>query len=196
MVNLFSPIGAKLGWEPLPTDSDLTKSLRALVMGRLVSHGDATAVSEALVRFQRLLVDRKSTPLDLQSILFRAAMRAQPDKAFPEIVNLYKTGTTPEEKIKAIVGLSSANDRATAERYDSPSTLPLFLLLFPLPSLNPLLAWLPTPSPLRSALRIFTMSSPPSTAPRMDVWSAGRPSRLACTSHLIPRPEVRSGQAM
>eukprot|EP01125_Pyxidicula_operculata_P001519 TRINITY_DN11382_c0_g1_i1.p1 TRINITY_DN11382_c0_g1~~TRINITY_DN11382_c0_g1_i1.p1 ORF type:complete len:861 (-),score=234.44 TRINITY_DN11382_c0_g1_i1:165-2747(-) len=107
ILNLYKKIGS-LGWDPVPGEKDLNKILRAVVLGQLGDHGDQAVIDEAKKRFAAFIKDRSTLSSDLAGVVFKLVMRNGGETEYNQMLEIYKTATQPEERIRALRSLGLA----------------------------------------------------------------------------------------
>ncbi len=107
VMELIGPTLERLGWDPHPNDSDLTRQLRGLMLGaagRLACHPDYVAGS--VDRFEQWLSDPRTVdPEVAQASLYTVA--AHSDHAtYQRLFSLYEATDAPQEKLRFLRSLT------------------------------------------------------------------------------------------
>ncbi len=114
--SLFSNIGAKLGWDAKPGESDLNALLRSVVLSKLASNGDEATIAEAKKRFDAFLVSEANLAVDLRGTVFAAIGRFGSDEQYDALLNAFTKVEMQEEKIRVLLGLSVTSDAKRLEK--------------------------------------------------------------------------------
>jgi aminopeptidase N len=125
IVALFTPIGAKLGWDTKDDDSHNTTQLRALVFAMLGSvGGDAATAAEGRRRFQTFIADPTASPTtlapDLRSLCYKLSVNNTDEKAattaFDQLESLMLSTELSEEKRRCLLAMGASPHAALIER--------------------------------------------------------------------------------
>jgi puromycin-sensitive aminopeptidase len=107
---LFEPQLARLGWDALDSDGQLTAQLRAIVISALGGFGDDKAVrAEAIRRYEAGNLDGDLA----QSILRVVATQDRPGD-YEAFLEKYRTAATPQEQMRYLIAFGSFNDESVA----------------------------------------------------------------------------------
>jgi puromycin-sensitive aminopeptidase len=103
----LSGLQARLGWDPQPGENERVRELRGMVLGTLGVLGDDSAVQrEAVLRYQRYLVDRSSIDPNLAPALV-GILAAQGDATrYEEFWNAFKAAKNPQEEQRYLFALA------------------------------------------------------------------------------------------
>ena len=74
-LDLFCPIGRKLGWKPQPGEGCLDAMLRTTVLRQLVLFDDEQTLIESKEMFDAFMTDQSSVDPDVRSPMFRGYVR-------------------------------------------------------------------------------------------------------------------------
>jgi puromycin-sensitive aminopeptidase len=95
----LGPIYQKLGWQPKPTDTTSTVSLRAVVLGLLAALGDADVVATCI----RLVTEASSTiPPDYRTFVYQTYVAHGGAEAFDHMLALFRSSPVGEDKRVAL----------------------------------------------------------------------------------------------
>ncbi len=107
VMDLLNPTLTRLGWNPRPDESDLTRQLRGLTLGsagRLAGHPDYVAHSREW--FERWQSDpQRVDPEVAEACLFTVAARGD-DSTYERLFTLYKNQDSPQEKLRLLRSLT------------------------------------------------------------------------------------------
>ncbi|PRP78523.1 hypothetical protein PROFUN_13580 [Planoprotostelium fungivorum] len=110
VVNVFSSIGNKLGWDAKPEDTDLQKLLRVTALAQLGNNGDSATIEEAKRRFKELVAGRLEMPADIRALVYKLTVAHGGHEEFDQVVDIYRKTDLHEEKVRALRALG-ASDR-------------------------------------------------------------------------------------
>jgi aminopeptidase 2 len=103
----------QLGWDSRPDECARTGSLRATVIKMMGVAGEKDVLQQALDMFAAYKKDPKAAPVpgDLQSVVFRCAMRYDEAFVFESLRDLYEDpATSPEEKRDSLSVMGCVQD--------------------------------------------------------------------------------------
>ncbi len=106
IINLFSPIFTKLGWEKKPGEKYTDTLLRPLVIGRLGSSGDKQIIKQAQFLFKNIEKGEQIDP-DLRGVIYGLVAGNGGQKEFKTLTEMYKNEILHEEKNR--IGYSLGN---------------------------------------------------------------------------------------
>ncbi|HSJ27713.1 MAG TPA: M1 family metallopeptidase [Acidimicrobiia bacterium] len=115
--DIVGPTAARLGWEPREGESDLTRSLRGLVigaLGRTAADPDTVERSRAVGR--EWMSDPKSTDPDVgQSSLFTLAANGN-EEDYTEVFTAYRAAKTPQIELRLLQAITFFDDPVHVDR--------------------------------------------------------------------------------
>lgn len=97
IIELFSPVFSKLGWDKKETEHHTDAMLRSLVLFRLGKAGDKKIISEANKRFSAIKKGEVVSP-DIRGMIYSIVASFGGKKQYEELIKLYKKETLHEEK--------------------------------------------------------------------------------------------------
>lgn len=102
----------RLGWEASPGESQRIGTLRATIINILGVAGDDRVCREAYERFCEYASNPESSnvPGDLQSIMFRNALRFKEQDVYPMLKQIYESSSFPEEQRNCLSVLGCVKD--------------------------------------------------------------------------------------
>ena len=107
VMDSISPTLARLGWDPHPDETDLTRQLRGLMLGsagRLANHPDYVASSAH--RFEQWLSDPRAVdPEVAQACLYTVASHGD-HATYQRLFSLYEGTDAPQEKLRFLRSLT------------------------------------------------------------------------------------------
>jgi len=109
VVDVFSPIGKKLGWDPKAEDTDLQKLLRVVVLAQLGNNGDAATIQEAKNRFKQVLAGKLEMSADLRALVYKLTVAHGGHEEFDQVIDIYRKADLHEEKLRALRALGSSD---------------------------------------------------------------------------------------
>lgn len=99
-IELYQPIGNKLGWDPVEGEGHLDALLRGLVIGRLGTYGHEATVAEARKRFEAHCNGEATIPADLRSAVYSTVLKNGDASSLEAMVKLFKKADLHEEKVR------------------------------------------------------------------------------------------------
>jgi puromycin-sensitive aminopeptidase len=105
--HLYKPMGQKLGWDAKQGESHLDTLLRGLIIGNLGSYGDKEIVEIAKKKFVEFNKDNSAVAPDMRSTLYGVIFEHGTNEDFDAIMNLYKTTTLNEERVRILGQIGS-----------------------------------------------------------------------------------------
>lgn len=117
VTDIVQPTVERLGWEPREQDSDLTKSLRGLVIGAMGRTArDVTTIERSRDIGRAWIADAKSTDPDVgQASLFTLAASGT-ENDYTEIFSAYRRARTPQTELRLLQAVTFFDDEAFADR--------------------------------------------------------------------------------
>lgn len=112
----FSGIGEELGWDEKPEESYQNQILRPLVLLALGAAGHVATVREARKRFAQALVNLESLNPNLRGAVYRIMANYGDEDTYEEMLRLYRSSDSDEEKGRLFAGLASFRKRELIER--------------------------------------------------------------------------------
>lgn len=109
VVNIFSPITKRLGWDKTEGESHTTALLRSLSLSRAGRAGDIQVIREARKRFN-LLMQNKSVSPDIRGAIYGIVSTHGTKTEYLKMLKKYKTETLHEEKNRLGGMLGDFND--------------------------------------------------------------------------------------
>jgi puromycin-sensitive aminopeptidase len=115
--NVAGPAWARLGWDPSPDETQRTGITRGRVLSALGLLGNDAAVGdEALARFRAFLVDKSGLAPDLLTPVAHLVAAWGGEEGWTSILEQYRAGTTPQDKVRYLVALTASRDPALLAR--------------------------------------------------------------------------------
>ncbi|KAJ7632427.1 leucyl aminopeptidase [Roridomyces roridus] len=113
--SLFVPIVKRLGYEYPPDEPIDITELRTLAISMSVSGEDQGVINELKSRFSHYVQtgDRSRIPADLQSVIFRSAVRFGGAEEYEAVVKIQETPKTPTERLTA---MTATQDQALLDK--------------------------------------------------------------------------------
>ncbi|MFP5332432.1 MAG: M1 family metallopeptidase [Acidimicrobiia bacterium] len=114
---IVGPVSDRLGWNPQADDSDLTRSLRGLVLGALGRTGaDPDTIDRARQVGRKWMQDPKSTDPDVgQSSIFTLAFHGS-EAEYDEVFAAYRASRVPQVELRLLQAVTFFDDPALADR--------------------------------------------------------------------------------
>lgn len=116
VMELIEPTLIRLGWDPHPDDTDLTRQLRGLVLGsagRLV--GDTDYIARSRQQFEIWLSDRRQVdPEVAETCLFTVAAHGD-DHTYGRLFALYENADSPQEKLRFLRSISFVETESSVD---------------------------------------------------------------------------------
>jgi tricorn protease interacting factor F2/3 len=109
-INYLRKILSDLGWEPRKSDKHTDALLRSFAISALGKMDDEQVCAEAKRRYQKFLKSPKSLPPDLIDPICSIAAWNGNSKTYSELVKLYKTAKTMEEKLRFLGAMCGFKD--------------------------------------------------------------------------------------
>jgi puromycin-sensitive aminopeptidase len=125
IVTLFTPIGAKLGWDSKEGDTHNTTQLRSLVFGMLGSVGkDPATVAEGRRRFKTFIAAPTASPTtlapDLRQLCYGLAVKDEDEAvataAYEQLQALMVSSELSEEKRRCLLAMGQAPHATLMQR--------------------------------------------------------------------------------
>jgi puromycin-sensitive aminopeptidase len=115
--DLVSDPAARLGWEPVADETDLTKRLRALLLRTLGNLGDDvdTQVTARQV-FGQMLEDRDSVDADVSEAVVGIVAAKGDEAEFDRFLSLRKSADSPQDEVRYLRAAAAVPEEATAQR--------------------------------------------------------------------------------
>jgi len=107
--DLLNTAGLKLGWVPVNDEQHVISLARTLVLTALGNSSHQETVTYALERFREYLKNPESVPADLRIPVYFSAVKFGDRFEFDAILNLYRTTSLNEEKIRCIRALGKTS---------------------------------------------------------------------------------------
>uniref|UniRef100_A0A4W4EBY7 Aminopeptidase n=1 Tax=Electrophorus electricus TaxID=8005 RepID=A0A4W4EBY7_ELEEL len=110
IIDLFTPIGLKLGWDSKPGEGHLDALLRGLVLGKLGKAGHKATLEEARRRFKEHVEGKQILSADLRSPVYLTVLKHGDSSVLDTMLKLHKQADMQEEKnrIERVLGAISA----------------------------------------------------------------------------------------
>ncbi|QUC65233.1 M1 family metallopeptidase [Nitrosopumilus sp. K4] len=115
-INYFRKILFELGWEPQKTDKHTDALLRSFVISTLGKMDDEEVLEEAQKRYKKFLKSPKSLHPDLVEAICSIAAWTGNSKTHNDLIKLYKTSKTMEEKLRFLGAMCSFKDKKLLEK--------------------------------------------------------------------------------
>ena len=109
-INYFKKLLFNLGWEPKKSDKHTDALLRSFVIFTLGKMNDEEVISEAKSRYKKFLKSPNSLSPDLVEPVCSIAAWTGNSKTHSELVKLYKTAKTMEEKLRFLGAMCNFKD--------------------------------------------------------------------------------------
>lgn len=94
ILNIFSPLAAKIGWSKKPSESHTTTLLRSLALFHAGYYGD----KNVLKKVKELFKNRKKVPADIRGVVYNLAAHQGSYQEFKALKDWYIKETLHEEK--------------------------------------------------------------------------------------------------
>lgn len=114
---IFGPIANRLGWDPQADESDLTRSLRGLVLGALGRTGaDPATIERSRAVGRSWMQDPKATDPDVgQSSLFTLSFHGS-ETDYDEVFAAYRASRVPQVELRLLQAVTFFDQPALADR--------------------------------------------------------------------------------
>merc|ERR1712137_2631 len=113
---IFTTVLDRIGWENQPEDSDLQILLRTLMMRNVGLLGNEKMISIAQTKLSEhvkaLNEGKTGLEADLQSVVFDIVIASGSDTEFHQLMDLYRSSESHEEKIRILKALSLAREES------------------------------------------------------------------------------------
>ncbi|XP_075924071.1 puromycin-sensitive aminopeptidase-like [Petromyzon marinus] len=108
VIDLFAPIGARLGWDPKPGEGHLDALLRSIALGRLGRAGHPPTLEEARRRFHEHTEGKKVLHPDLRQMVYVTVLKHGDAAVLDTLLKMHKHTDQLEERVRIerIVGAS------------------------------------------------------------------------------------------
>ena len=108
--SIFEPQFERLGWDPKPSESELTPQMRAIVLATLGTTGDNVAIkAEANRRF-----DANDMPGDLANAILRIVANQDRPGDYETFIDRYTNAPSPQDEQRYQRGIMSFNEERVA----------------------------------------------------------------------------------
>jgi len=115
-VNYFRKILFNLGWEPKKSDKHTDALLRSFAISTLGKMDDEEVLEEAKARYKKLQKSPNSISPDLIEPICSIAAWTGNSKTHSELVKMYRTAKTMEEKLRFLSAMCSFKDKKILEK--------------------------------------------------------------------------------
>lgn len=112
IVDLFSEIANKVGWDAKKNEDHATAMLRGMVLGVMGRNKDIETIRIALEKFKKDKTGREKLPADLRGVVYSIVADNGGDKEYREFLKLYKETTFEEEKDRILRALCTFKDES------------------------------------------------------------------------------------
>ena len=112
---IFSTLMIKLGWNSQPTDSDLTKKLRALCLGAAAKYGDTAVVTE--LGSVQSYAEGGDLDSDLRGVVFSTAVKFGGEWEFNKMLEIFEKVESPQLKMKALTSCGQTRNPELIQKY-------------------------------------------------------------------------------
>uniref|UniRef100_A0A8C4QJV6 Aminopeptidase n=2 Tax=Eptatretus burgeri TaxID=7764 RepID=A0A8C4QJV6_EPTBU len=112
VVDLFTPVGKRLGWEAITGEGHLDAMLRTTVLDRLGRYGHRPTLAEAKRRFSDHVEGRRTLPVDMRRPVYIAVLRHGDASVMDTILKMFRETDELEEKhrIQMVLGAASSSE--------------------------------------------------------------------------------------
>ncbi len=109
--SLTLPVLTSIGWDPAPAEEDLRSKLRGLLIGLLaISGGDSEARERCRLLFTAYRTDPRTVHPEVAAAAISVLAATGDEKDFDTLVECYRTGQTPQERLRFLYALSEFDD--------------------------------------------------------------------------------------
>jgi len=112
MLEVFKPLGERLGWEEKSGEGHLDALLRSLVIGQLGGLGQESFVQECKRRFELHRTGEELIPADLRTAVYGTVIGHGDESTYNQLIELYRDTSMMEEKVR-ICGVLGITQRPT-----------------------------------------------------------------------------------
>jgi puromycin-sensitive aminopeptidase len=104
--DLLGPIGASVGWRPVPGEGHLRSLLRANVLAALGGFKDEPTLAEASKKFGEYIEDATAVPPDLRRAVFALAAKSGNASTYDAMWDAHSRTELQEEQVRLLAGLT------------------------------------------------------------------------------------------
>ncbi len=104
--DVLGPIGASVGWRPVPGEGHLQSLLRANVLSALGAFGDEATLEQASERFSEYVEDPTAVPADLRRAVFVLAAKSGDASTYDAMWDAHGQTKLQEEQVRLLAGIS------------------------------------------------------------------------------------------
>ncbi len=115
-INYFRKILFDLGWEPKKSDKHTDALLRSFAISTLGKLDDEVVLDEARKRYRKFLKSQSSLSPDLIEPICSIAAWTGNSKTHSELINLYKSAKTMEEKLRFLGAMCGFKNKKLLEK--------------------------------------------------------------------------------
>ncbi len=108
---LFTPAGARVGWEPKPNEAHLDALLRSAVLAGLGGYGDPNTLAEAARRFEEYANDQSKVNPDIRKVVLSLTAKEGDSDVYHAMWKLEQEATLEEEKVRLLGALSEFEEQ-------------------------------------------------------------------------------------
>lgn len=117
--DIFSPQVSALGYEYSANENQLTAFKRTLAISCAAKAGDKQVIDELMSRFNKFINgDTILLHPNLKSVAYSVVLRnsTTPKETFEQILSIYQTAETTDQKLAALASLGATSDKSLVER--------------------------------------------------------------------------------
>ncbi|XP_032800594.1 puromycin-sensitive aminopeptidase isoform X1 [Petromyzon marinus] len=99
-IDIFAPLGQRIGWDPKPGEGHLDTLLRSLVLGKLGKAGHGPTVEEARRRFREHVDGKHLLPADLRGPVYVTVLKHGDASTLDTMLKMHKQTDMQEERVR------------------------------------------------------------------------------------------------
>lgn len=104
---LVKPQASRLGWEENKNESHLDSLLRPLVVGMAAGSDDPETIEKSLELYRYKVSGKNHINPDMRGIIYSTAARKGGQKEYDELLHMYKSSKSSDEKLTITAGMTS-----------------------------------------------------------------------------------------
>lgn len=116
IIALFKPLFSRFGWTAKSDEGHLDALFRSTVISRLLESDDPEMTAEAKRLFDRALTGEAMITPDIRTSVYKSVVRNGAKKEFEQMMNLYESSDSQEEKVRALVAICATKDPTLIEQ--------------------------------------------------------------------------------